>query len=225
MISMGQKVSVKGVDDKLVITLQETNWVEGNNVLRGYVNDNKRFLENAKIVLDVKDIVVRSNDLFDLRNFLNDNKISLTTILSSQEETNTSANLLGITNRSTEKTKPIPHKHINPTQKTASIIKKTIRSGVLIEDPNDIVIIGEVNPGAVIISDGNIIVWGKLLGEVHAGRSGEKTAMIAALEMNPSLMTIAEVQFENIKRKCKEPEIAYLQHNVIRIDSWKKISY
>lgn len=222
---MGQKVSVKGVDDKLVITLQETNWVEGNNVIRGYVNDNKRFLENAKIVLDVKDIVVRSNDLFDLRNFLNDNQISLISILSSQEETNTSANLLGIINRSTEKTKPIPHKHNNTNPKTASIIKKTIRSGVLIEDPNDIVIIGEVNPGAVIKSDGNIIIWGKLLGEVHAGRSGEKTAIIAALEMNPSLMTIAEVQFENIKRKCKEPEIAYLQQNAIRIDSWKKISY
>jgi septum site-determining protein MinC len=222
---MGHKVSVKGVDDKLVVAIQEANWTDGNNSLRDYINENKRFLENAKIVLDVKDILIKSNDLFDLRNFFNDNQILLTSILSTQEETNTSADLLGITNRNTEKTKPIPKKHNSLIERTASIIKKTIRSGVLIEESNDIVIIGEVNPGAVIRSEGNIIVWGKLLGEVHAGRAGDKTAIIGALEMNPSFMTIAEVQFDSTKRKSKEPEIAHLQHDIIRIDSWKKISY
>ena len=222
---MDVRVLVKGVDDKLIITIKESNWIDGNNSLRSYVNDNKKFLEKAKIVLDMKDIVINSNDLFDLRNFLNDNQIILTSILSTQEETITAAKLLGLSNNRNEKTKPNISHDPGSTLKPASIIQKTIRSGVVIENNVDIIIFGEVNPGAVIRTSGNIIVWGKLLGEVHAGIAGDQSAFIGALEMKPSLLTIAEVQFEGNKRKCNEPEIAFLKKDSIHIESWKKSSY
>jgi len=219
---MDQRVLVKGVDDKLIITIKESNWIDGNNSLRTYINNNKKFLEKAKIIIDLKDIVLNSIDLFDLRNFLNDNQISLTSILSTQDETNTAARLLGLTSQRTEKTKPNIRQERSSALKHASTIKKTIRSGMIIEDCLDIIIVGEVNPGAIIRSTGNIIGWGKLLGEAHAGVAGDLSAFIGALEMKPSLLTIAEVQFEGSKRKCNEPEIAFLKKGSIHIESWKK---
>lgn len=222
---MDQRVTVKGVDDKLIISIKDSNWTDGNKNLREYIQDNKKFLEKAKIILNVKDLVIRSNDLFDLRNFLNDNEVFLTSIISTQEETNTSANLLGLKNQLTEKTKPIPRKDINTILKPASIVRKTIRSGMIIEDECDVIVMGEVNPGSVIKAGGNIIVWGKLLGEVHAGKNGDYSSIVAALEMNPSLITIAGVQFEGSKRKAKEPEVAVIKDNNIQIYFWKNISY
>ena len=51
-------------------------------------------------------------------------------------------------------------------------ITNTIRSGQRIECEGDIVVIGDVNPGAEVIAGGSIAVFGRLSGLAHAGCSG-----------------------------------------------------
>lgn len=70
--------------------------------------------------------------------------------------------------------------------------KGTLRSGQLIESESNVTIIGDVNPGAKIVSGGNIIILGELKGNVHAGAYGNSDCFVFALKMNPIQIQIAE---------------------------------
>jgi septum site-determining protein MinC len=67
----------------------------------------------------------------------------------------------------------------------------TVRSGQSLEFPGNIVILGDVNPGAYVIASGDIIVIGRLNGVVHAGAEGEERAVIIGAEFSPSQLRIA----------------------------------
>ena len=72
-------------------------------------------------------------------------------------------------------------------------IRRTIRSGQSISSDGNIVIIGDVNPGAEIIAKGDVTVWGILAGIVHAGSDGNSFARIRALKLNPVQIRIGDV--------------------------------
>ena len=75
---------------------------------------------------------------------------------------------------------------------TAMVINRPIRSGQQIYAKNrDLVIMGAVNPGAEVIADGNVTVFGRVLGKVIAGHFGNFEAQIFAKELNPELICIA----------------------------------
>jgi septum site-determining protein MinC len=57
--------------------------------------------------------------------------------------------------------------------------------------PGHIVIIGDVNPGAEVVAGGDIVVWGRLRGLVHAGALEDENAVICALELAPTQLRIA----------------------------------
>ena len=54
-------------------------------------------------------------------------------------------------------------------------------------------VIGDVNPGAEVSSDGDVMVWGRLRGVVHAGAKGNVRAIVAALDLEPTQLRIADV--------------------------------
>ncbi len=72
-------------------------------------------------------------------------------------------------------------------------IKKTIRSGQSIASDGNLVIIGDVNPGAEVAAKGDITVWGILGGIAHAGKEGNSQARIRALKMNAIQLRIADI--------------------------------
>lgn len=72
-------------------------------------------------------------------------------------------------------------------------LKRTIRSGQSISSDGNVIIIGDVNPGAEIIAKGDITVWGVLSGIAHAGSDGNNWARIRALKLNPVQIRIGEV--------------------------------
>ena len=72
-------------------------------------------------------------------------------------------------------------------------LKRTIRSGQSISSDGNIIVIGDVNPGAEIIAKGDITVWGILGGIAHAGSDGNNYAKIRALKLNPVQIRIGEV--------------------------------
>ena len=59
-------------------------------------------------------------------------------------------------------------------------LSQTVRGGQLIKTTGDITIIGDVNAGAEIIAGGNVAVFGKLRGLVHAGAFGRQDVVIVA---------------------------------------------
>src|SRR6056297_954199 len=75
----------------------------------------------------------------------------------------------------------------------AVIINRTLRSGQRVKHQANVVIVGDVNPGAEVIAGGDIIVFGRLRGVVHAGAGGSKESQVAALKLNPTQLRIASL--------------------------------
>lgn len=101
-------------------------------------------------------------------------------------------------------------------------LRRTIRSGQIINYSGNIVIIGDVNPGSQVYAAGNIIVFGVLRGEVHAGINGNERAMIAAFRLEPEILQIARRisrQPDN-DEKPDYPEVAKLKGDAIIVEPY-----
>lgn len=101
--------------------------------------------------------------------------------------------------------------------------KKTLRSGQLLKSEGNIVIIGDVNPGAEVVARGNIFVMGSVKGIVHAGCDGNREAVVVALNLVPTQLRIADIitraPDENVKASYI-PEVAYIRENRIFIEEF-----
>lgn len=78
-------------------------------------------------------------------------------------------------------------------QPTADFYKGNLRSGQTLECASSVTLIGDVNPGAKIISDGNIVVLGSMKGNAHAGAAGDSSCFIFALDMRPIQLQIGDL--------------------------------
>ena len=102
----------------------------------------------------------------------------------------------------------------NPTFSKTHFHQGTVRSGEYLESPGNLLILGDVNPGAKVSAEGNIIIWGKLLGIAHAGTKGNSNATISALQLRPVQLRIAK----KIARGPKEkPQLGHAEQ--AKIDS------
>lgn len=72
------------------------------------------------------------------------------------------------------------------------MISRNLRSGQKVFTLGNIVVLGDINPGAEIIAGGSIMVMGSLRGMAHAGALGDEEAVIAAFRLNPTQLRIAE---------------------------------
>ncbi len=96
----------------------------------------------------------------------------------------------------------------------------TLRSGQNIKSDGHLVIKGDVNPGAEITAAGNVVVLGALKGIVHAGSEGNRDAIVAAMQLNPMQIRIADIitRSPDDMQDAPEPEFAYIKDDRIYID-------
>ncbi|HHV46919.1 MAG TPA: septum site-determining protein MinC [Tissierellia bacterium] len=102
-------------------------------------------------------------------------------------------------------------------------IHNTIRSGQVIEYDGNIVVIGDVNPGALVRAKGNIVILGRLKGVAHAGCDGNTKALVAAYDLRPTQLRIGNI----ISRRPDEnmdttglPEVAKVHDNEVVIEPY-----
>lgn len=85
-------------------------------------------------------------------------------------------------------------KHRKETEKLPTLyIQRTLRSGQSLSSEGNIVIIGDVNPGAEIVAKGDITVWGVLGGIAHAGSDGNTYSRIRALKLYAIQLRIGDI--------------------------------
>ncbi|HRQ13184.1 MAG TPA: septum site-determining protein MinC, partial [Promineifilum sp.] len=96
-------------------------------------------------------------------------------------------------------------------------------SGRLVWHEGHVVVLGDVNPGAQIVATGNVIVWGRLRGLVHAGASGDATAIICALDLSPTQLRIADhiAVAPNDSHAASIPEQATIREGQIVAEPWR----
>lgn len=110
-------------------------------------------------------------------------------------------------------------------KKSLNIINKTLRNGQRIEYDGDVMIFGDVNPGAYVIASGNIIVMGVLRGVVHAGARGDESTVVIALKLLPQQLRIGNYITRAPDSAEEETpdnsEKAYIKDNQILIEQIK----
>ncbi|MDT8715275.1 septum site-determining protein MinC [Clostridium sp. 19966] len=101
-------------------------------------------------------------------------------------------------------------------------LRKTIRSGQRIEYAGNIVIIGDVNPGAEVYALGNVIVLGQLRGHVSAGMGGSDKAIVAAFALQPEILQIDKLitRSPEDNEKPQYPEVAKIKDGSIVVEPY-----
>ena len=95
-----------------------------------------------------------------------------------------------------------------------------MRCGNSICFKGNVVVMGDVNPGAEIIATGNVLVTGVIKGTVHAGAKGNRNAIVSAQGIYPTQLRIADlitVSPEEKAQKLTHFETAYIKDNNIYI--------
>jgi septum site-determining protein MinC len=187
-------IQIKGLRDGLLVSLDDAPWEEQRLALLAQVDGQPAFFQGARLALDVASQVLHVNELVDLRDQLSERGISLWAVISESPTTEKTAQLLGLATRIS---KPRPEEGRKYAvedlgEETALFLHRTLRSGTRIEFAGHVVILGDVNPGAEIIAEGNVMVWGRLRGMVHAGAKGNRKATICALDLSPTQLRIAD---------------------------------
>lgn len=76
----------------------------------------------------------------------------------------------------------------------AMVVSRPVRSGQqLYSRGRDLVIVGDVSPGAEVIADGNVHVYGTLAGRAIAGARGLREASIFALDLRAELVAVCGI--------------------------------
>ena len=96
----------------------------------------------------------------------------------------------------------------------------TMRSGNQINFKGNVVVMGDVNPGAEIIATGNVLVTGIIKGTIHAGCRGNRNAIVTARGIYPTQLRIADlitVSPTDKAEKIQAFETACIKDNTICI--------
>lgn len=203
-------VQIKGIRDGLLATFSDVPWEDQRIALLAQIDERPSFFQGARLAMDVGSQILKVNDLVDLRDHLSERNVILWAVVSESSTTEQTAQLLGLATR-ISKPRPEEHRQVadSITEDTALYVNKTLRSGTRIEFPGHIVVVGDVNPGAEIVAEGNVIVWGRVRGMIHAGCKGNRSAFICALDLSANQLRIADEVSAMLKpQKDPRPEIA-----------------
>ena len=216
MTETNSLIQIKGLRDGLLVTLDDAPWEEQRAAFLGQVDSQPAFFKGARLALDVASQVLNVQDLSELRDQLSERGIFLWAVLSESPTTEKTAQLLGLATR-ISKPRPEESRKFSVEdlgEETALFLNRTLRSGTRIEFGGHVVVLGDVNPGAEIVAEGSVIIWGRLRGMVHAGSKGNQQAVICALDLSPTQLRIANETSAVLKpQQNPKPEIARINEN------------
>ena len=170
---------------------RETDW---RQTIPNQINS----LSPGLVEVDCTEWRLSCRDLKRLVSLLKRSGLKISIIKSSIPETIVSASAMGHqTHLNLEKQKEISISsskefHIPKASPKLLFHQGTLRSGDHLTAEGDILLLGDVNPGARISAGGDILIWGRLRGIAHAGTEGNLDSKIIALQLRPLQLRIAD---------------------------------
>lgn len=173
--------------------------------------ESEKFFKDAKMVLSFEGRKLTEEEEQDILDVISENsKIHIVCIIDEDEA------------REQKFKKTLEDRLNEINSRDGQFYKGTLRSGQVLEAETSLVILGDVNPGAKVISKGNVIILGALKGNVYAGATGSTSSFVVALEMNPVQIRIGDViarsSDETRKNVDNEPKISYVEDGNIYIE-------
>lgn len=216
-------VQIKGIREGLMVSFGEADWETLTTTLIGQIDEKPSFFQSARMALDVGSVVLRVAELAPLRDDLSERGIILWAVLGKSPITEQTAQNLGLATRIT-KPKPVEDIKVSDavSDGNALWIQQTLRSGTRIEYPGNVLVFGDINPGAEVVAGGSVLVWGRLRGVVQAGVDGNKEAVVGALELSPTQLRIAgEIEVASKKAPKGKLEVAKLKDGNLIVEPWR----
>lgn len=227
------EISIKGIRDGLLVTLGDGPYEEVLAQLRAGLAAKQEFLQGSRIALAVGERPLQREQLAEIQQVFAQNRLLLWTVLSDKETTKTAARQLELAIRLPGSQTDLDGNVVDTEARSSShavgsapsgalLLKETLRSGRAVYHEGAVIILGDVNPGAQVIAAGDVLVWGRLRGLVHAGALGNETAVICALDLSPTQLRIADqiaIPPETRRRKA-EPEQAAIRGGQIVAEPW-----
>ncbi|HWT27292.1 MAG TPA: septum site-determining protein MinC [Mobilitalea sp.] len=213
---MNNSVIIKGNKYGIVVVLNpEENLDELKKLIAEKFRESSKFFENAKMAIS-----------FEGRKLSNEEQKVILDII----EENSDMQIVCVIENDTETEetfrKTLEQRLMELSNNTGQFYKGILRSGASLEFETSVIIIGDVNHGARVVSKGNIIVLGSLKGTAFAGATGNTNAFVVALDMNPTQIriadTIARSPDKPVKDEVKEAKIAFLEEGNIYIEPLNK---
>ncbi len=116
------------------------------------------------------------------------------------------------------------YNQLAPMNEETRFIRHTLRSGQIERAlEGNMVILGDVNPGAEVVAAGDIIVLGTLRGVAHAGALGNTSSVIFALNLLPTQLRIGRFITRapaEQQRKHQRAEIARVLEDAIIVEEY-----
>ncbi len=155
----------------------ETNF--NPETIKEFILEKKQLLKGSRLIISVENYLLNAEEIEELKNFIEKIKeLSFCGFKTNLKENREQCLKLGIpcdlSNMEIEKEKE------RSESEEVKIVRKTLRSGDKITSTGDLVIMGDVNPGAEVEAGGNVYILGSLRGTVKAciGKSeGEVRSM------------------------------------------------
>ncbi|WP_009633445.1 septum site-determining protein MinC [Synechocystis sp. PCC 7509] len=229
-IKVNFQVRFKSEADRMLLILpteaeipaSANNWSEIWQQMKQRLNAGERFWQpHTQVELLANDRLLDGRQLQQIADALSEVKLSMERVRTSRRQTAVAAATAGYC---VEQQASVTTLATAPTSSTPPLIEPlylqmTIRSGAEIRHSGTVVVLGDINPGGIVVANGDILVWGRLRGVAHAGANGNVKCLIMALQMEPTQLRIANYVARAPANPLEEyyPEVAYVTPDGIRL--------
>jgi septum site-determining protein MinC len=216
MKSVDNSVIIKGNKYGIVVVLNpDIGFEELKEQVTIKFKESSKFFDNAKMAISFEGRILSNDEQKDILDIIGNN---------------TDMHIVCVIDNDPNKEeifkKSLEEKLMEFENNTGQFYKGILRSGASLEFENSVIIIGDVNNGARVVSKGNIIVLGTLRGNAFAGACGNTNSFVVALDMRPTQIriadTIARSPDKPVKEIDKEAKIAFLEDGNIYIEPLNK---
>jgi len=217
-------INIKGLRDGLLVTMGNAPWDELRGALMEQIAARQSFFLGARVALDVGAQIFHVNELSELRDTLSEQGINLWAVVSESPTTEQTSQLLGLATRiSKPRPEEVARSFVEESDEQAGLfIARTLRSGMRIEFPGSVTVLGDINPGAEVIAGGNVIVWGRVRGAIHAGSNGDPSAVVCALDVSAAQMRIAGESLEAPEQAAvRSPQKISMVEGLPHFEAWQ----
>lgn len=210
---MVNSVIIKGNKYGIVVVLDsDLEFEELKSNLTEKLKDSAKFFGNAKMAISFEGRKLSIDEQREILDLIAENTdLSVVCIMDNDEE------------KEQQFKKCLEDRLVDMNSNTGQFYKGNLRSGQVLEVETSVIIIGDVKPGARVVSKGNVIILGSLKGTVFAGATGNENSFVVALDMSPMQIrigdTIARSPDNQVKESIKEAKIAFMEDGNIYIET------
>jgi septum site-determining protein MinC len=226
-----ERIVIRGTSAGLIIKMGAGDWDMLLQELDTRLSSTPSFFRGGRVALVVGRRKLADDELQKIGELLERHKVSLWAVEGEDPETQAASRNLGLevqvdaqARLPMEGAVPGTDALPSPVEGTTGVLmRRTLRSGQAVRYHGHVVIIGDVNPGAEIVASGDVVVWGKLRGTVHAGAEGDESAVVCALHLAPTQLRIGSYIARSPEEAVQDtwlPEKAFVQGDRIVAEPW-----